>query len=161
MFFLNTEVTVTMQILELSQRPDLIDAAIQYFWSKWGNDRNLIFYKDCILHALDAENPLPKFYLALENDKIVGSYALLVNDINSRQDLMPWFACLSVEPEFRGQKLGFQLQDHGIAEAGRKGYSTLYLSSDLENYYEKNGWTHYTQCYGPAGDEIKVYRRKM
>lgn len=122
-------------------------------------DGNFIFYKDCILHSLNATNALPKFYLALEDNQIACSYALLVNDINSRQDLVPWFACLFVEPEYRGQQLGFQLQEHGISEAQRKGYPNLYLSTDLNNYYEKNGWTYFAETYGITGSEIKVYRR--
>lgn len=148
-----------MEIIELSQRPELMERGVDYFWRQWGNAQNFDFYSDCIRHSLNPENPLPKFYLALEDSAIIGSYALLVNDINSRQDLVPWFACLYVAPEWRGRRVGFDLQEHGIQEAGRKGFPQLYLSSDLENYYEKNGWRYFTQCYGPGGGEIKVYRR--
>jgi len=148
-----------MQIFELSQIPDRVDPAVDYFWKKWGSPTNVMFYKDCILHSLDPKNALPKFYLALDGDNIAGSYALLVNDINSRQDLMPWFACLFVEPDYRGQALGFMLQNHGITEAREKGFGQLYLSTDLENYYEKNGWTYYAKTFGVTGGEIKVYRR--
>lgn len=148
-----------MQIIELSRQPARHEQGIDYFWRKWGSESNYNFYRDCILHSFDPENPLPKFYLAMDDEKIAGSYALLVNDINSRQDLVPWFACLFVEPEYRGQRLGFELQDHGISEAHRKGYPYLFLSSDLENYYEKNGWTYYAQTFGVTGSEIKVYRK--
>ena len=148
-----------MHIVELSERSDLIEVGIRYFWEKWGNSNNFNFYQDCALHSLEATNALPKFYLAVDGNKIAGSYALLVNDINSRQDLMPWFACLFVESDYRGRRLGFDLQNHGLAEARRKGFPNLYLSSDLENYYEKNGWTYFAQTYGVTGGEIKVYQQ--
>ncbi len=76
-----------MQIAELSSQPHRLDDAVNYFWGCWGNTSNFDFYRYCIAHSLQAENLLPKFYLALENNSIIGSYALLVNDLVSRQDL--------------------------------------------------------------------------
>ena len=66
---------------------------VSYFVSCWGNENNFKFYEDCIINSIDVKVPLPKFYLALDDTgSIIGSYALLTNDLISRQDLMPWFA---------------------------------------------------------------------
>ncbi|MFK7947821.1 MAG: hypothetical protein AB8G11_09535 [Saprospiraceae bacterium] len=85
-----------MQVVELSQRLDLMEKAVSYFWKCWGSEANFSFYNDCIQHSINPENDLPKFYIVLENEEIIASYALLINDIISRQDLVPWFACLYV-----------------------------------------------------------------
>jgi len=85
-----------MMIFELSEKPDKLEEAIEYFWKCWGNDSNLNFYDDCIRNSLNEEIKIPKFYIGLESDEIVGSYALISNDLISRQDLFPWFACLYV-----------------------------------------------------------------
>ena len=37
-----------MKIYEVSELPDYIDQAIDYFWKNWGNDSNFNFYKDCL-----------------------------------------------------------------------------------------------------------------
>ena len=58
---------------------------------------------NCILNSFDEQIKLPKFYLAIEENKILGSYALLTNDLISRQDLMPWLGCLFVNEENRGK----------------------------------------------------------
>ena len=54
-----------MKVIELSNKLKLLDEAINYFWNCRGNDSNFAFYKDCIKHLLNGENPLLKFYLAL------------------------------------------------------------------------------------------------
>lgn len=149
-----------MKIIELSERPDLINKAVDYFWTCWGSESNRVFYKDCILNSLKKKNALPKFFLGLEDNEIVGSYALLTNDIISRQDLMPWFACLFVEEKERGKGLAEQFLNHGLHEAALKGYSHLYLSTDLIDFYERKGWEHISMGYGVGGGEIKIYEKK-
>jgi GNAT superfamily N-acetyltransferase len=129
-----------MKIIELSKRPDLLDNAIQYFWSCWGKESNFDFYRDCIENALNPKNDLPKFFIVLENEKIIASYALLVNDIISRQDLKPWFACLFVNETHRNQGIAGKLLNHAIIQTKQKGYKYLYLNSDLDNFYERKGW---------------------
>ena len=148
-----------MEIFEVSQRKDLLEKAIQYFWKCWGSERNLSFYKDCIEHSLDKEKLLPKFYLLLDDEQIIGSYALLVNDIISRQDLMPWFACLYVNETHRNNGLAEKLLEHALQEANRKGFDHLYLSTDLVNFYEKKGWKVFTQGYNVFGDAFNIYSK--
>ena len=75
---------------------------------------------------------LPKFFVVLDNDEIIASYALLVNDIISRQDLVPWFACLFVNETHRKQGIAELLLKDALERAKNQGYDTLYLSSDLE-----------------------------
>ena len=129
-----------MKIIEFSERPDMVKKGIQYIWDCWGNENNFNFYEDAIIHSLDPSNPLPKFYLALEENKIIGCCALLTNDICSRQDLIPWFGCLFVSPENRKQGIAEKMLRHGLKQAHLKGFSKLYLSTDLDDFYEKKGW---------------------
>jgi len=146
-----------MQIAELSKRKDLLIDAISYFWKRWGDDFNYSFYKNCIENSLDDKNPLPKFYIALENGVIIGSYALIVNDLISRQDLSPWLACLYVEEDKRGTGIAKELLFHGIKETKAKGFSKLYLSTDLVNFYERYGWKYICNGYNVMGEELKIY----
>lgn len=78
-----------MKIELINKGSNLLEKGIEYFWRHWGNELNLNFYKDCIENSLSHDKLLPKFYIMLDRDKIIGSYALLNNDIISRQDLMP------------------------------------------------------------------------
>jgi GNAT superfamily N-acetyltransferase len=148
-----------IEIRELSEIPELTKVAVRYFWECWGNDTNFNFYHDCIVHSLDKDKFLPKFYLAVHEGNIIGSYALLVNDIISRQDLMPWFACLFVNEAHRNKGIADQLLKHGLKQAKAKGFGSLYLSTDLENFYERKGWTYFGIGYGVSGGENKMYAK--
>jgi len=70
---------------------------------------------------------------------------------------MPWFACLFVNDSHR--KIGYaeMLLAHGLNQSKFKGFSNLYLSTDLINFYEKKGWTAYGKGFGVTGDEFKIY----
>ncbi len=149
-----------MKIIELSERPEFLERGVNYFWKCWGSDSNFKFYQDCIENSLDKSNLLPKFYIVIEKEKIIGSYALLTNDIISRQDLMPWFACLYVNEEHRKQGIAKKLLDHGLNEAKLKGFDKLFLSTDLVDFYEKKGWTHMCNGFNVSGDSLKIYTKQ-
>lgn len=74
-----------------------------------------------------------------------------------RPDLMPWLACLYVNEKHRGKGLAAQLLRHGIQEAKRLGHPALYLSTDLENFYERKGWLYLAEGYNVMGESIKIY----
>ncbi|MTH53545.1 GNAT family N-acetyltransferase [Bacillus mangrovi] len=147
-----------MEIIEVSKRPKLFPQAVQAFYNQWGTEDNYAFYEDCMRHS--SADGLPSFYVALEGVAILGTYALLRNDLNSRHDLCPWLACLWVDPEHRGKEFGRKLLEHGLQEAEKKGYSNLYLNSDLDSYYEKYGWVHTGMLFGPFGNSNKIYEKK-
>jgi N-acetylglutamate synthase-like GNAT family acetyltransferase len=112
-----------------------------------------------MLHSCKTTDEIPRFYVAVEDEKIIGTYALIRNDLNSRQDLHPWLACLYVDPAYRGKAIGSKLLEHAISETARKGYPRLYLTTDLEGYYEKYGWSHVSVAYGLSGGSVKVYEK--
>lgn len=150
-----------METKLITQDNNLIEQGIEYFWKQWGSESNFNFYKDCIENSTSKIQSLPKFYLLLDQGKIIGSYALLINDIISRQDLYPWFACLFVDEHYRNQGLATMLMKHGLSEAQQRGFGTLYLSTDLNDFYEKQDWTYHSKGYTVFGDEIKIYAKKL
>lgn len=150
-----------MNIELITKESDLLGRGIEYFWKKWGNESNFDFYKDCIENSIFDDNSLPKFYLMLDENKIIGSYALLTNDLISRQDLFPWFACLFVDENYRNQGLANKLMKHGIDESRKRGFDNLYLSTDLNDFYEKKGWKYYSKGFTFLGDSVKIYSKKL
>lgn len=146
-----------MEIYELGERRGLFEEAVEFFWKQWGNQENYLFYQDCMLHSCDSKSDVPRFYIAIQNNSIVGSYALLRNDLISRQDLSPWLACLFVVPELRGNALGSVLLRHAVTEGQKKGFEKLYLCTDLEGYYEKYGWSYMQKGYMFNGEATNIY----
>lgn len=148
-----------MEVYSIHEREELFEKAAQTFWKQWGNESNYRFYEDCMKHSSVTDEGVPSFYIAVEGSEIIGTYAILRNDLISRQDLSPWLACLYVDPKFRGQAIGSQLLDHAIVEAGRKGFDKLYLTTDHVGYYEKYGWSKIADCFDLFGNPSSVYEK--
>ncbi|MFY0652106.1 MAG: GNAT family N-acetyltransferase [Cyclobacteriaceae bacterium] len=150
-----------MKIELINKEGDFLKKGIEYFWKKWGNESNFNFYKDCIENSLSDDRSLPKFYLIIDENKIIGSYALLINDLISRQDLIPWFACLFVDEDYRNRGLANEIIKHSMIESRKRGFDTLYLSTELDGFYEKKGWEYHANGYTAFGDSLKIYSKKL
>lgn len=146
-----------MIIYELKEKMELFNHAVEFFWNAWGTKTNQHFYQDCMLHSCYTNEELPRFYIMVNGNEIIASYALLRTDFISRQDLMPWFSCLYVKKEWRGRGLGQRLLEHGIQKAKEKGFDELYLSTELEDYYEKYGWDYMKDGYSIEGEKLRIY----
>ena len=138
-----------------------LEEAVSYIHGKWGSKENYDFYYDAILHSSEPGKTLPKFFLLLKDEKIAGCYGLVTNDFVSRHDLFPWFACLYVEEENRGQELGKLMMEHAAKEAKKSGYLNMYLVTDHEGYYEKYGWSRIEDGYDPMGVKTRIYEMEI
>lgn len=156
---INTEVKqrnpAPVQVVGIRENKQYLDQAIDYFSSKWNVDKKI--YADSMSSSIETESPLPRWYLLLKGQTIAGSYGLITNDFISRQDLCPWLCALYVEEKDRGLSFGSMLLEHCRAEAGKAGFNKVYLSTDLNGYYEKYGWKYIATGYHPWGDESKIY----
>ena len=144
-----------MKIIAVRDNPDYLVKAIDYFSSKWGIPRCI--YQDSIGTGITTPGSLPRWYLMLKGEEIIGSYGLITSDFNSRQDLWPWLAALYVEESERGKGLGGMLLKHGVDEAVKLGFPTVYLFTDHVGYYEKYGWKYIADGYGIDGEASRIY----
>ncbi len=147
-------------IVELTADSPCLDEAIKMLWSQWGDENNYNFFEDLVMHSCRPENTLPKFYIYLKNDSVVGTCALLRYDFVSRQDLSPWLACLYVVPGERVNGIGTALQHHVVKEAKRKGFDRVFLCTELDGYYERSNWRHFGNGYLYTGQEVKYYEKQ-
>ncbi len=147
--------TKKFSIVDAHVNPGGLEQAIIYIHGKWGRPGNLAFYRDAIFHYGDQ---LPRFFLLLEGERILGCGALIANDFVSRHDLWPWYACHYIEPDHRGRGLGKLLLDHAVRLAGELGFDSVYLSTDHQGYYEKYGWKRIEDGYEPSGAPTRIYR---
>ena len=84
-------------------------------------------------------NPYYCKLILLDDDVLVGFISIFERDGDERLDLKPWYATMFVKKEFRGNGYSRVLNDAILDEARKRGFSALYLKSDLVNYYEKFG----------------------
>lgn len=150
-----------MDMISVRQVPELAPRAIAYFQRHWATAETLMMYEDAINRSLGAANPLPQWYLLVENDRILGCAGLITNDFISRGELYPWLCALYVEEAQRGQGYGAKLIEHVAAETRRLGFPQLHLCTDLEGYYERNGFVYNGLGYHPWGEASRVYSRVL
>jgi len=73
------------ELISVREHPDYLERAVDYFSFKWGIDRKI--YEESISDSLTTTNPLPRWYLLLEDDRIIGSFGLIDNDFMVRKDV--------------------------------------------------------------------------
>lgn len=146
-----------MKVISVKERPEYKDRAIKYFQSKWASESSMKVYEDCITNCIDASNPLPQWYLLLDNEKIIGCAGLITNDFISRMDLYPWVCAVYIEEEYRGNSYGSILLDKAKEDAKAGGFPHLYLCTDHIGYYEKYGFEYIATGYHPWGDSSRIY----
>ncbi|HFT7666109.1 MULTISPECIES: GNAT family N-acetyltransferase [Serratia] len=150
-----------MDMISVRQAPELAPRAIAYFQRHWATEETLMMYEDAINRSLGAANPLPQWYLLMENDLILGCAGLITNDFISRGELYPWLCALYVEETQRGRGYGIKLIEHVATETRRLGFPQLHLCTDLEGYYERSGFVYNGLGYHPWGEASRVYSRAL
>ena len=144
-----------LNIINIRQRSDWLEHAADYFSSRWSIDKQL--YLDSIKDSLTTENPVPRWYLMLRGDEIIGGFGLIDNDFMVRTDLYPWLCALYIEPHERGHQFGARLLAHCLYEAKTLGFTKVYLNTDHVGYYEKYNWRYIGDFAHQSGVDTRVY----
>lgn len=75
----------------------------------------------------------------VDKDKLIGFISIFPQDCEERPELTPWYATMYVKKEYRGKGYSKILNDAVLKEAKARGFTKLYLKTELDNYYEKFG----------------------
>ncbi len=141
-------------ILRLADRPELVKAAAAWFHQKWGVP--LAAYSRSMEDCLQKSGPVPQWYLAVENGRIIGGLGVIENDFHSRKDLAPNVCAVYVEEDRRRNGVAGAMLERACADMQAKGIGTLYLVTDHTSFYERYGWEFF--CMVQASGEPQTAR---
>jgi len=145
-----------MNIIKLANHPELREQAAMWFSDKWGIPVEA--YRDSIQSSIEQPDGIPQWYVVLnEYQHIIAGTGVIDNDFHNRKDLSPNLCALFVDEAYRKQNIARQLLDFARTEMKTLGYEKLYLVTDLDDFYEKCGWTFLTRVIEDEGELIKMY----
>ena len=88
-----------------------------------------------VIDNLD-DNSFCKLIL-LNDDILIGFISIFPYD--GYTEYTPWYATMYVKKEYRNMGYSRVLNDAILKEAKSRGFTEVYLKTELENYYEKFG----------------------
>ena len=147
-------------ILPLYHAPQYAQQVTDWIWQAFGEGLPREFFHSIVEHS-QTPGALPLTFIALEDERLVGTVGLWRCDLITRQDLFPWLAALYVEDAARGKGLAGQLQQHVISCAAQAGYETLYLWSACRDFYERYGWQYIGDALESPDKTVHLYRYSL
>lgn len=77
--------------------------------------------------------------ILVDNNNLIGFISIFPKDCEEEKELTPWYATMYVKEKYRNNGYSRILNNAILKEAKNRGFETLYLKTDLKNYYEKFG----------------------
>lgn len=147
------------QIIRLIDRPWLKEQAALWFHEKWGIP--LEAYRESMEECLTKKTAVPQWYMAMENEQIIGGLGVIENDFHDRKDLAPNVCAVYTEQARRGEGIAGALLRYVCADMREKGIDTLYLVTDHTSFYERYGWEFLCMVQGDGEPEMtRMYVHK-
>ncbi len=135
----------------LRERPDLKEAAAEWFHSKFGVPAEA--YLECMEAYLNKETEYG-WYLCLDGGRIIGGMGVIENDFHDRKDLSPNICAVFTEEEYRCKGIAGNLLNMTVEDLRTKGISPVYLVTDHTGFYERYGWEFLCMVQGDGEPDM-------
>jgi GNAT superfamily N-acetyltransferase len=147
-----------LMIYDLHDHIELTDQAAVWFNQKW--DIPTETYRTSII-ASQKDNYLPRWFVIMDEGKIVAGCGIIDNDFHQRPDLTPNICAVYVQEDYRHQGLARQLLDRACDYLQDRGFHNVYLITTHTQFYEKCGWEYYGMIKENNEHLIRMYHRKL
>lgn len=146
-----------VKIVPLYQASQHAEQVTDWLWQAFGSAESRDFFAAIVANS-QREGEMPLTFIALEDEKPLGTVGLWRCDLISRQDLWPWLAALYIDEGQRGKGLGERLQRHVVDYARGLGFESLFLYSTCKAYYERFGWQYIGDGLDYPAQPVHLYR---
>jgi N-acetylglutamate synthase-like GNAT family acetyltransferase len=132
-----------MHIKDIRDEPHHISTLAEWHHNEWSylNPGETIEKRIEKMQSYLGANLISSTFIAKDEGGLLGSAAIIANDIDTRPEWTPWLASVFVAPEFRNRGIGGNLVRHVMQKAQEAGVEKLYLfTPDRVSFYEALGW---------------------
>lgn len=140
------------RIIKIKEKPEWKEEAANWFYEKWGVP--LEAYRESMEECIGRENPVPQWYIVLDNERIIGGLGVIENDFHDRKDLTPNICAVYVEEACRCQGIAGEMLEFVCRDMKEQGIDTLYLLTDHDSFYEQYGWNFLCMVQGDGEEEM-------
>lgn len=135
-----------IELVTLRERPKFAKEAAIWFSGKFGVPVSA--YEESMEECLSSDSPVPNWYMAIKDGRIVGGMGVIENDFHERKDLSPNVCAVYTEEDMRGKRIAGALLKFVCADMKSQGVPTLYLLTDHDSFYERYGWEYLCPVLG-------------
>ncbi len=145
--------SMNITIKQITNKNDSsLDIISKWLYEWWGKDEGYLYEEvECyVKHAINKDSLPMTFGLFIDN-KIIGLYHLIYNDLDIRVDIYPMVADIYILKEYRGKGYGKILINDIVKRIKSLNFPQFYLYTSHHNLYEKFGFEFV--------EEIDTYRK--
>lgn len=139
----------SVDIIPLADKKDFITELAELHHMEWKHltpSLSLEGRARLIARAAKREG-IPSVFIAVAGSQLIGSAAIVQNDMEIKSDLSPWLAAVYVKKDFRNQGIATELIARCESEAARSNVDVCYLYTEHASMlYERLGWSHIKRC---------------
>lgn len=148
-----------MRIIRIDEMPAVKDRAAAWFSEKWkGHEAE---YRDSIYKSINKNISLPKWYIMLEDGNIIAGAGVISGDPPMQKEQRPNICAVYVEEQYRGKGIAGALLEYICVDMMFRGMDTVYLTTELAEFYERYGWECIAGIKDDEGKDMRVYRRRL
>jgi N-acetylglutamate synthase-like GNAT family acetyltransferase len=152
-----------VEIVPLADRDEFLRELADLHHAEWNHlspSRTVEGRAKAIKNSAGREG-IPSIFIAVSEDQLLGSAAIVKHDMDDKPHLSPWLAAVYVKSEYRNEGIATELISHCEAETARLGFSKWYLCTEFgSKFYENLGWKH-LECAEHEGVEISVMYKDL
>ena len=134
---------MSLDIIFLADQPHHAKELARLHDAEWGHlpPRIPVEERAQLLTDASGRGEIPTIFIAVDGPMLVGSSALVMQDMSDRPDLSPWLAAVYVRADRRRQGIASKLVARVEQAAAALGVERFYLYTELEEkFYAKRGW---------------------
>ena len=146
-----------LTISDLRDVPEHLHQLAAWHHAQWSclNPGQSLEDRTNAMQAFLGNSFIPSTFVAIDQE-LLGSAAIIENDMDTRPELSPWLASVYVKHGYRNQGIGTALVKHVIDKAIANGINKIYLfTPDRQSFYSKLGW-HHMDDENYHGEDVSV-----
>lgn len=132
-----------LEIINLKDEPEHLATLASWHQEQWSylNPGESLASRIARMQPCLNNDLIPSTFIAKDKN-LIGSAAIVSQDMKTELQLTPWLASVYVRPGSRKQGVGRQLVLHVMEQVRINGIKTLYLyTPDQMSFYKKLGWS--------------------